>query len=206
MTYYNERMRTALTIFGSVLLLLSSIPYVVEVVRRKAKPRIVSWFTWTLLLFVSIAATAADRDWQTVLLLCGDAIGTAAVVVVGWKYGDRKFERLDVVCQIAVLAGLLLWFVFNSPLIALLASVAIDFVGAVPSIKHSWQKPHEETAITYAMDSIGSLATLVALESFRATAIIYPIYLVAINGAFAVIVVGRKKYAAVNAPAELRQL
>lgn len=199
-------MRTALAIFGGVVLMLSSLPYIVAVVRRETKPRIVSWFTWTLLLFISIAATVADHDWFTVLLLGGDAIGTGAIVVFGWKYGDRKFERLDVVCQIAALVGILLWFVFDSPLLAVVASVTIDFVGAVPSIKHGWQKPHEETALTYALDTFGSLATLAALKSFHPTAVVYPIYLVLINAAFALIVITRRKYAVTGEPNELREL
>ncbi len=199
-------MRTALAIFGGLVLMLSSLPYIRAVIRGETKPRIVSWFTWTLLLLVSIAATAADHDWVTVLLLGGDAVGTSAIVVFGWKYGDRRFERFDVVCQVAAIVGLLLWFVFDSPLVAVVASVVIDFIGAVPSIKHSWQEPYEETASTFVMDTFGALASLAALTSFRATAVVYPIYLVVINATFALIVVGRRKYAVAGEPAELREL
>lgn len=199
-------MRTALTAFGSVIILLSSLPYVLAVVRRQTKPRIVSWFTWTLLLFISIAATAADHDWSAAALLLGDAVGTSAIVIAGLKYGDRHFERLDVVCQAAALVGIGLWFIFNSPLIAVVASVTIDFVGAVPSVKHCWQRPHEETALTFAMGSIGSLATLAALTPFRPTAVVYPMYLVIINGLFATIVVARRTHAVAGEPTELREL
>lgn len=199
-------MRTALTIFGSVLILFSALPYVLAVARRETKPRIVSWFTWTLLLLISCAATIADHDWAAALLLTGDAIGTSAIVIFGLKYGDRTFERLDIICLASALVGLTLWFIFNSPLIAVVASVTIDFVGAVPSVKHCWQKPYEETALTFAMGSIGSLATLAAIRPFRLTAVVYPIYLVIVNGAFASIVFLRRSRAVAGEPAELREL
>ncbi|HEY8999321.1 MAG TPA: hypothetical protein VIM53_03305 [Candidatus Saccharimonadales bacterium] len=199
-------MRTALIIISSVLTIGGIAPYLVAVAKGETKPRLVSWFTWTLLTVIGCAATIADHDWASSVLLAAASLVTLSVVVFGLRYGDRKFERFDLVCQAAALLGITLWFVFNSPLIAVLASITIDAVGAAPSLLHCWQKPHEETAITFACGSVGALATLVAAHPFRLTAIAYPIYLVLMNGSFAAVIATRRKYAVAGEPAELREL
>ena len=199
-------MRIALIILSSVLTIGGIVPYLAEVIRGKTKPRIVSWFTWTLLTIIGCAATFADHDWASGTLLAAASLVTFSVVVFGLRYGDRRFERFDVVCQAAAVVGLVLWLTFDSPLIAVLASVAIDCVGAAPSLRHSWQKPYEETAITFALGSAGALATLIATRPFRLTAVAYPMYLVLMNASFAIVIVARRKYAVAGEPSELREL
>jgi hypothetical protein len=181
-------------------------PYLVAVVKDDTRPRLVSWFTWTLLTIIGCAATFADHDWASGTLLAAASLVTFSVVVFGLRYGDRRFERFDIVCQAAAFVGLVLWLTFDSPLIAVLASVAIDCVGAAPSLRHSWQKPHEETAITFAFGSAGALVTLIATQPFRLTAVAYPVYLVLMNASFAVVIVARRKHAVAGEPAELREL
>jgi hypothetical protein len=104
-----------------------------------------------------------------------------AVVVLGLKYGDKEFELLDIACQVAALVGLVLWFIFNSPAIAVIAAIVIDLVGALPTIKHAWQKPAEETWITFMLSGTGAFFAVMAATSTKITAIAGPIYLVAFN-------------------------
>jgi hypothetical protein len=132
--------KNLLIILSGVVTIVAAVPYLIEIIRGKAKPRIVSWFTWSLLTGIGCAAAFAEGQVASgVLLLCA-TIEVLLIAVLGFKHGDRKFERFDIVCQIAALAGLLLWFIFNSPAIAVVAAVAIDLVGALPTFKHSWLK------------------------------------------------------------------
>jgi hypothetical protein len=166
---------------SSVLTLASVIPYILEILRGKTKPRIVSWITWTLLTGIAAAASFADGQVPAAVLATCCTIATASVVLLGYRKGDRSLDKFDIVCMGGVVVGLILWLVFNSPAIAVLAAVTIDLVGALPTIRHSWQKPHEETAITFAVSSLAAGLTLAVAGDWRITAVAYPIYLVAIN-------------------------
>ncbi len=135
-------MTTLLIIASSILTVGSVLPYIMDIIRGKTKPRVVSWFTWTLLTGVAFAAAFADKEYPTAILLFFASLATLLVVILGWKHGDRKFERLDLLCQLGVVLGLVLWFIFDSPWVAVLAVVAIDLVGAIPTLIHSWVKPH----------------------------------------------------------------
>jgi hypothetical protein len=98
-------------------------------------------------------------------------------VVLGLKNGDRKFERLDIICLIGAFIGLLVLVIIKSPSLAVIVSIVTDFLGAIPTLKHAWFKPREETWITYAMFEIGSAITLLIADFHFLTAVAYPMYL-----------------------------
>jgi hypothetical protein len=202
-------MRTFLIVLSGLLTIVAAIPYVVEIIRGKAKPRIVSWFTWSVLTGVACVASFVDGQVPSgilgILMLAATA-ETLIVVILGLKHGDRTFERLDAYCLAGAAVGLVLWLVFNSPTIAVLASVTIDLIGAIPTIKHSWEKPHEETWITFALSAAGGGITIVLADSWAATAIAYPIYLLVINVIMTSCILGSPHRKLAGEPAELRDL
>jgi hypothetical protein len=94
-------------------------------------------------------------------------IETAAVVILGLRYGFVTYTRLTFNCQIAAVVGLILWQIFNSSGIAVFANVSIDLIGALPTFRHSWQKPFEETWSAYALSGVGGFEALFAIESYN---------------------------------------
>jgi len=200
-------MRTLLITLSGVLTIAAVVPYLIEIVRGKTKPRIVSWFTWSLLTGIACAATFSDGQTASGILLLCATIEVLLVVVFGLKHGDRKIERLDIICQAAALAGLALWLIFNSPAVAVIATVIIDLIGSIPTIKHSWLRPYEETWITFGLCSLGAACTLLAITEWSVTAVAYPLYIVVVNVVMAMIILlspRRKKRSGVAAqPREL---
>lgn len=186
-------MKTALVVISSLLTVACIMPYIFDVVRKKTKPRVISWLNWSLLSGIAGAASFSDHQYAAAVLSFSATIETMAVVILGWKYGDREIARFDIGCQIAAVIGLVLWFAFNSPAIAVLASVSIDFVATLPTVKHSWQKPHEETWITFLLAGIAAMFTVAAASQAKITSLANPIYLIAINFLLAGILISRGK-------------
>jgi hypothetical protein len=169
-------------ILGALIVLFCTVPYIIDVVKRKTKPNIITWIVWTLLIGIGAAALFASHDYNAAWLLVGDTIATFAVVIVGLKYGMSELDTLDIILLIGAIIGLILWFVFNSPLIAIIATITIDFIGTIPTIRHSFHHPEEETYITFALGIIATLFTLLSLSDYRFSAWIYPAYLLFSNG------------------------
>jgi heme O synthase-like polyprenyltransferase len=200
-------MRTTLIVISSVVTVASVMPYLLDILKGKTKPRVVSWFTWSVLTAIASAASLADHQYASAVLTLCATIETAMVVTLGIvKSGDRTLEKFDIYCLSGAVVGLLLWLLFNSPAIAVAASVIIDFVGMLPTIKHTWQKPHEETRLTFVLASIGGLCTVFAASDHRITAVAYPVYIVFANALLAAIIIVRHRYAVAGEPAELREL
>jgi hypothetical protein len=138
-------------------------------------------------------------------MLCA-TLETGLIVILGFKHGDRKFERLDIICQAGALVGLVLWLIFNSPTIAVIAAVAIDLIGAIPTFKHCWQKPHEETWITFALCAVGGGITVFIAGSWAITAVAYPLYILLINTVQTACILGSPHRKLASGPPELRRL
>lgn len=181
-------MKEILALIGSFIMLFCSVPYIRDTVKGKTKPNIVTWFTWSLLLGIGDAALFAAHQDHAAWLVAGDFIATFAVVIAGLKYGTAKIDLFDVACQIGAIVGLVLWLVFNSPLIAIIATVAIDFIGSLPTFRHSWLKPNEETSITYAFGVLATLLVLLSLKNYTLSGWIYPAYILFSNGLLVVII------------------
>lgn len=178
-------------ILSSVLTIASTIPYLVEIVRGKTKPRVVSWLTWSVLTAIAGLASFSDGQYPAAILMLFATIETLLIVILGWKHGDRKVERTDVICLIGAAVGIVLWQIFNSPAIAVIATITIDLVGGIPTILHSWKKPHEETWITFFLAMLGGVFTVLAIDAWTVTSVAYPLYLVIINFTYVAILLGR---------------
>ncbi len=182
---------TLFIIISSLLTVACTLPYIIDVLRQKTKPRIVSWLNWSLLSAIAGAASFSDHQYAAAVLSFSATIETMIVVILGWKYGDRTIAKFDIYCQIAALIGLMLWFVFNSPALAVISSVGIDLVATLPTLKHAWEKPHEETTITFALAGVAAVFTVAAAKEARITSLANPIYLIFINFLLAGILIGR---------------
>ena len=186
-------MRELLIIAGGAISVLGVLPYLRDVIRGKTKPRVVSWLTWTVLTAIATAAALSDKAYASGILTLAGTLATGSVVLAGLKYGDKHFERFDVACLVGAFVGLALWLIFGSPEIAIIATVSIDFVGAMPTLRHGWQKPNEETELAFIVSSFAAFLSLLAVDNYSVTNLAFPLYLTLMNGLIATVVVMRKK-------------
>ncbi len=187
-------MRDTLAVAGAVIVVLSCVPYIIDLVKKKTRPNIVSWFTWALLITIGAFAALAAHQTRTAIITFGDAASVCAILLLGFKYGYAKFSLFDGICQVGAVVGLILWLVFNSPTTAIIATVSIDFIAALPTFKHAWLKPDEETWQTYFISSLGAAVGLTSLSVFTIASLAYPVYLLLIGLTIsATVIISRKK-------------
>jgi hypothetical protein len=190
--------RTILLLIGSLLTVVAVVPYLIATIKRKTKPRIVTWFVWMTLTGISCAAAFVDGQLPTAIFLLCASIGTMSVVIFGWKFGSKKFSKLDAICLLGAIIGILFWIIFNSPAIAVLATIAVDFIGGIPTQIHSWTRPNEETLSQFILAFIAAVCVFVTISDWKITAIAYPLYLVVMNFEYSLMIALRRKYKAKN--------
>lgn len=187
-------MKSVCLVIATFLTLVSAIPYIRDIVRGKSRPNIVSWTTWSLLTGIATAAEISAHEYVAAIFTGAGTFETALIVLLGLKYGFVKYARFDIVCQLSAIVGIILWQAFDSPAIAVIGSVLIDLLGGLPTFKHAWQKPHEETWQTFALGSIGGVFVILALTRYNWVSLSYAAYLVAVNGLLAAEIVYRRKH------------
>jgi hypothetical protein len=184
-------LKTIFLILATVTTVGSVIPYARDILKGTTKPNIVSWITWTLLTGIATAAEIAAHEYVTAIFTGAAVLETATIVILGLRYGYVKYTNFDVICQIGAVVGIILWQLFDSPALGVVASVTIDFIGALPTIRHSWKAPREETWSTYALAGLGGAFAVAALSNYNWTSLTYAIYIILINALLSFIIVSR---------------
>ena len=101
-------------------------------------------------------------------------------------------SRLDIVCLIGAAVGIASLVVFKNPLIALGVSVAVDSIAFIPTLKHAWVSPHEESLACFGLSATGGILAVMAvmMGDISLAALLYPLYSMVFNSAAALLIVG----------------
>lgn len=181
-----------LTVSG-VLEIVCIYPYIRDILKRTTKPNITTWLTWTILSTIASFALVAAGENRSAFFSGMLALQTGSVVVLGLKFGYAKYSTFDYVCQVGAVIGLLLWWIFNSPSLAIYAAVIIDFIGALPTVRHSILKPQEETASSYTLSALSALLAIFALTEYNLNSLVYALYILVIDGTIATILIIKQR-------------
>lgn len=168
---------------SGLLSLAGFIPYVIAILRGKTRPSLATWGIWAgvgaILCASAWAAGARASIWTPVSY----ALGPSVVTLFALRYGERGLSRFDLGCIAAAAASLLLWYLAETPLVALLINIVIDLVGALPTLRKTWHDPDSEDRLSWGLFCAANLVNLAAIERWRFAEAVYPVYLVGITGA-----------------------
>lgn len=158
----------------------------------RAKPSLVSWGLWSvtaLIAFcVQMVRSPGPEAWVTLAIgLSPLAVCVAAIV----KHGAHrtKLTPLDKWCAALAALGIVLWVVSRNPLIALLLSIAAEFISDIPTIVKSYRAPHTEHALTYFMSALSMAITLLTITTWQLTNWLFIAAILAVNITIALTIV-----------------
>lgn len=175
------------------LSIISVIPYARDILRGQSKPNIASWLVWTAITGVATLVQFAAGETTTAIVTLAATLESLTIVILGLRYGYAEFGRFEWLCLAGALVGLLIWLVFHQAVLAVLLMVLIDLVGSLPTYRHSWRQPFEETWLTYLMAGLAGLFGILAIPTLSTLSLAYPIYLAAMNLAVVAVVLYRLK-------------
>lgn len=173
--------------------LLAALPYIRDILGGDSRPNIASWSVWTILTAVATIVEFGSGETIAAIITLAATIETFSIVLLGIRYGYVAVERFDWICLAGALLGLSVWLIFDNAPFAVFITVGIDFIGALPTVRHSWRRPLEETWLTYLLGGIGGALGLLSLSSFNWTNTPYPTYIAAMNLLIVLVILGRRK-------------
>lgn len=185
-------MREVIAIVGGLIVLAGMVPYIIDTIKGKTKPNVVSWSTWTLLTAIATFAALSEGALTTAILSASSALATLSVAVLGFKRGLKHYTFFDGACQIAALIGVILWQITKQPELAVAIVVTTDLIAALPTFRHAWREPSAETWQAFAAGELGSVLVLATVQQISFVALAYPIWLTVANTITLVIIMYRK--------------
>jgi hypothetical protein len=138
-----------------------------------------------IILAASYKAVGAD---STIWVPVGFVVGPTIIFMLSIKYGTGGWNNIDLYCIFGALLGGVVWWIAQAPFIALVASLCMDCIGLIPTVRKVYYLPYSENALSWNMWLIGSIVNLFAVESWNISISLYPIYMVIGNAAIVSII------------------
>lgn len=185
--------KTALGAITVITGLISYSFYYADIFRNKTKPDGFSWLIWGVLaaitFFAQMSKHAGPGAWATGLT----AIACTSIAVTAFVRNPAKIKPIDIASLAGALGGLVLWIFTDDPLIAVVLAVAVGGMGFVPTFRKAFEKPLEETQMTYLLNAIKFMLALLALAAYNLVTVLYPAAMVLMNLSLVTLITVRSK-------------
>ena len=174
--------------FAGLLSLAAFVPYIIAIVKGVTKPNRATWWIWTTNGLILLASYYASGAESTVWVAVGYLVGSLLTAVLALRYGEGGWSSFDRSCLLGATLGLLVWWVFHSPVITVVMGLSVDFAGALPTIRKAYHAPESEDRIAWILFISGNILNLFAIEAWSFAIAVYPVYMFLASGTIAALV------------------
>lgn len=167
-----------LGIASGVLAFLTVVPYVWDIIGRITKPNAVTYFIWTLIQLVAIAAQLeAGASWS-IFLIIGTTLNTGIIFLLAIAgYGYQRFTASDAIALIVGGAAIVALIYTDHPDLVIILPVVADALGAVPTVIKTKKHPETEERFSWFLMIIACGLGVAATEKLDLANILYPSFL-----------------------------
>ncbi len=168
-------------------------PYFYALFKGQTKPHAFSWIIWSFVMIIVCAAQftagAGPGAWLNgfASTLC------LAIGLISLKKGEKNITKSDWVAFIFALLAIPLWVFTKEPLWSVILLTLIDLSAYYPTIRKSWPKPHEETAVTYGVSCFVLTFSILATDVVNLTTILYPAVFIVVNAFVCTMLLTRRR-------------
>ncbi len=157
-----------------------------RVVSGRMKSVVLSWFGWSLLMGISVVAQLQSEGWRwdwdlfSVLL---SAVGCALIGIAGLWSGNYSRGKGDVLCLVAGLACMAVFFLFTDPWITTTLAIIADLLVAIPMLQGAFKTPADHRSEAWPIVFFAwTLTTGSILFNFSWLHLLWPLYLIGFSG------------------------
>lgn len=164
-----------LSYIAIALTFYSFYPYIRSILQNEFKPHVFSWVIWAtttfIVFFAQIEGGGGAGAWPTGV----SALITCYVAYLAYKnIGDIKITRLDWVFFLTAMSSIPFWYLTADPFWAVIILTTVDVFGLVPTLRKAYDKPYEESVQFYAITTVRNIISIVALDIYSTTTILFP--------------------------------
>lgn len=190
----NQTILGGLGIAAATVNAVGFIPYIRSILQKKTRPERSSWWIWSGLMIIALfAQLAMGATWSilfTVVFLVGDGV----IAILSLKYGYGRFNAKDGLSILIATAGVWLWITTHNAFIALIITIAVNFLGNWLTILKSWRAPYSENLLTWILMSCGALLSMLSIGTLDFALLLFPAYVTLVNLGTVFIVLYRRRW------------
>ena len=164
-----------LSFIAIALTFIAFLPYIRSILSGKTKPHVFSWVIWGSTTFVVFLAQLADKGGAGAWPIGVSGIITIYVALLAYiNKSDSTITRKDWLFFISAMTALPLWYFTSDPLWAVVILTTVDVVGFGPTFRKAYGHPFEEHLTFFVLVATRNLISIMALEHYSLTTILFP--------------------------------
>jgi hypothetical protein len=149
---------------SGVLCMIGFLPYIVAIVRGSTKPAKATWIIWASLDTITLCGMFAKEAVNGQIL--GAVVGAWTIAALSVKFGASGWTKLDKLCLAGAVLGVLLWQVFDNPLLGIVTSLSVVFLGSIPTFVSVWRDPSREDKFSWTIFWASCVVAVWAIPSW----------------------------------------
>ena len=160
--------------------------YLVNTLRGKIRPSVLSWLGWALLMGTSLVSQVVSKGWQWSLtsILCS-TIGSLAITLAALLSRNFSLAVKDWKFLVLGLSCMGLYYVSSDAWITTSFAILADALLAIPTIAKAWRNPASEKSVAWILGAVSSVLALAICVGHDWLYFLFPLYLVLFNGMMA---------------------
>lgn len=187
------------SVVAIALTFIAFLPYIRSILQGKTKPHIFSWVIWGCTTFVVFLAQLADKAGAGAWPIGVSGIITIYVAFLAYiKKSDTTITRTDWLFFILAMTSLPLWYLTSDPLWAVVILTTVDVMGFGPTFRKAYFHPFEEQLTFFVIMAARNLISIVALEHYSLTTVLFPAIIAVACLMFILMVTYRRQCTAVR--------
>jgi len=158
---------------AGVLMVVGFIPYIITTLLKQTKPTKASWLIWLVLDTIALAEMYAEDTVNPQII--GAVIGVGIIAILSLKFGKPGWTWVEKWCLVGAGLGMALWYASGDPLLAIIISMIIVFLGGIPTFMFGWEKPHEEAKAMWIIHWVSGICAFIGMPAWTLEDSLQPI-------------------------------
>jgi hypothetical protein len=181
-----------LGILGALVISTGQVIYVVNCLRKRITPSVLSWFGWACLMGTSLVSQIVHKGWQWSMTgIASSTVGCLVIGGVAWASGNFSFRRVDLTFVVAGLGCVGVYVVSDDPWVTTVFAIIADALLGIPTIFKAWREPELERSVAWVLGVVSATLALLICIHHDGIYFLFPVYLFFFNGVMAVLTWGR---------------
>jgi len=171
-----------LGIIAATIFIIGDIPYLIDTVKKVTQPQRVTWGIIVLLNTVGFANQLASGANDSLWLFGAAVVMTGLIFATSLWHGVGGRTKQDFIVLMIGLAGIILWLIFDDPLLSILANVVAGIVALIPTFIKARRDPDSETRITWLFGAISATLAAISVGEFDIQLLLLPVNAAIVQG------------------------
>lgn len=182
-------------ILSAFFTLLGALLYLVSIYKKEINPHILSWIGWAFITLIGATAMFDSGSTWSTLFIFSNSLSCISVALysIYKKVGTWSTTSYDYVFFGLGILGIILWQLFDAPILAIILSVLADLFFAIPTVIKTYKNPKSENARSWTPYCIAGIFGLLSIKTLNSTEILYPFYIFTLNFIVLIIILFKNK-------------